>query len=86
MPERTASALPTPDRQAERALLRGRLASALADLPETQRTVVILTELEDMTSAEIAAILDMSAGTVRWHLHQARRTLRESLQPLREDT
>jgi RNA polymerase sigma-70 factor (ECF subfamily) len=86
VPERTASPLALPDRHAERALLRGRLAAALAELPDTQRTVVVLAELEDLTSAEIATILDMSAGTVRWHLHQARRTLRQTLEPLKEET
>jgi DNA-directed RNA polymerase specialized sigma24 family protein len=48
--------------------------------------VVVLAELEQLTSAEIATIMELSPGTVRWHLHQARRALRQSLQPLVEDT
>ena len=30
---------------------------------------------------EIAEILELSDGTVRWHLHQARKTLRVTLAP-----
>lgn len=86
VPEQTASRLPTPETQAERAVLRGVLAAALDALPETQRTVMVLAELEQLTSAEIATIMELSPGTVRWHLHQARRALRQSLQPLVEDT
>jgi RNA polymerase sigma-70 factor, ECF subfamily len=86
VPEQAASHLPTPERLAERSALRGLLVTALDALPETQRTVTILAELEQLTSAEIAAILELSPGTVRWHLHQARRALRRALQPLVEDT
>jgi RNA polymerase sigma-70 factor (ECF subfamily) len=86
VPEQAASKLPTPELQAERAVLRGVLTTALDALPETQRTVVVLAELEQLTSAEIATIMELSPGTVRWHLHQARRALRQSLQPLVEDT
>ena len=44
-----------------------------------QRTIVQLSDVEGYGSTELATMLDMPAGTVRWHLHQARRTLRESL-------
>jgi RNA polymerase sigma factor (sigma-70 family) len=56
--------------------------TALAALPERQRTIVQLAELEGMNSREIAEILEVSAGTVRWHLHEARRALRAALEPL----
>jgi RNA polymerase sigma-70 factor (ECF subfamily) len=85
LPEQSASRLPTPEQHTERVQLRGRLLSALDGLSETQRTAVILAELVGLTSAEIATVLDISAGTVRWHLHQARRTLRETLEPLMEE-
>jgi RNA polymerase sigma-70 factor (ECF subfamily) len=74
-----------PDRDAERAALRDRLTIALEQLTEKQRTIVQLADLEEFTSAEIAEIMDMPDGTVRWHLHQARRTLRQALGPLKED-
>lgn len=77
---------PSPERDAERAALRDRLRSALATLPEKQRVIIQLADLEEFTSGEIATILDMADGTVRWHLHQARRTLREQLAAWKEQS
>jgi RNA polymerase sigma-70 factor, ECF subfamily len=80
-----AATTSSPARDAENAALRGRLRNALDALPERQRTIVQLADLEGLNSAEIAEILEVSAGTVRWHLHQARHTLRDVLGPVRED-
>lgn len=65
----------------ERAELRSHLTNALETLPERQRTIVNLFDLQGFSSPEIAEILGISDGTVRWHLHQARRVLREALEP-----
>jgi DNA-directed RNA polymerase specialized sigma24 family protein len=48
--------------------------------------VVEFFELEGFSSTEIADILDLSDGTVRWHLHQARHTLRAALAPFARRT
>jgi RNA polymerase sigma-70 factor, ECF subfamily len=74
-----------PEADTERALLRDRLRTAMASLGERQRMIVQLADLEGMTSAEIAEILELADGTVRWHLHQARQKLREALGPREED-
>jgi RNA polymerase sigma-70 factor, ECF subfamily len=79
IPEAAASTFASPEREAERGELRGRLRGAMAGLPERQRMIVELFELEGFSGAEIAAMLEISDGTVRWHLHEARKTLRESL-------
>jgi len=71
----------SPLHHAERAELRERLETAMAALPDRQKTIVRLFELEGFTSPEIAEILEVSDGTVRWHLHQARQTLRAALAP-----
>lgn len=71
----------SPLHHAETAELRERLEAAMATLPARQQAVVRLFEMEGFTSPEIAEILEVSDGTVRWHLHQARRTLREALAP-----
>ena len=81
IPETAAHAGPTPERDAERAELRGRLKEAMDMLPERQRTIVQLFELEGFLGPEIAEILEISDGTVRWHLHEARRTLKKALAP-----
>lgn len=70
-----------PDRAAEQSELREELRQAMAGLPERQRTIVQLSELEGFTSPEIAEVLEISEGTVRWHLHEARKTLRRALAP-----
>lgn len=81
IPESAASALASPEREAERGELRDHLRSAMETLPDRQRTIVQLFELEGFTSPEIAGILEISEGTVRWHLHEARKTLRRALAP-----
>ena len=61
--------------------LRERLRRAMDALPERQRVIVELFELEGFGGPEIAEILEISDGTVRWHLHEARKTLRRALAP-----
>lgn len=84
LPDQLESTTTSPAAAAESAMTGDRLRAAVAALPERQRTIVQLAELEELNSSEIAEILDMPAGTVRWHLHQARQTLRTVLEPLRE--
>lgn len=85
IPEGTAASSPSPEVGAERAELRRRLAKAMASLSERQRLIVQLFELEGFSGAEIAEILQVRPGTVRWDLHRARATLRACLAPLREE-
>ena len=81
IPDGTAAHGPTPEREAERTELRERLRRAMDALPERQRVIVELFELEGFAGPEIAEILEISDGTVRWHLHEARKTLKKALAP-----
>jgi RNA polymerase sigma-70 factor (ECF subfamily) len=54
-------------------------AKAVDALPEAYRTVFILRELEDLSSAETAEILSLSVPTVKTRLHRARLALRKAL-------
>lgn len=81
IPEGVVSPAPSPERAAELAEVRARLLAAMAALPERQRVAVQLFELEGFSGAEVAEILELPEGTVRWQLHQARRTLRAALGP-----
>jgi RNA polymerase sigma-70 factor (ECF subfamily) len=74
-----------PDRQAGRALLRARLAEALATLPERARVAVTLFDAEGYSHSEIAELLDVPAGTVRSDVFHARRNLRVLLAPFLEE-
>lgn len=44
----------------------------LAELPEKDRVVLVLREMENMSTSEIAAILGRKEATVRWRLAEAR--------------
>ncbi len=68
-----------PDRDTEHSEFRRSLRKALDALPDRQRMVVTLFEIDGLTTEEVAGMLGVSQVTVRWHLHQARRALREAL-------
>lgn len=65
--------------ESERAEARVMLTRAMATLSERQRMIVTLFDVDGMTSTEIGEMLDLSPGTVRWYLHEARRMLRGEL-------
>jgi RNA polymerase sigma-70 factor, ECF subfamily len=65
--------------ESDRAEAREQLQRALATLSDRQRMIVTLFDVDGLTSTEIGEMLELSAGTVRWHLHEARRTLRSAL-------
>ncbi|MEX2581936.1 MAG: sigma-70 family RNA polymerase sigma factor [Gemmatimonadota bacterium] len=81
LPAEAASTIASPLLEAERSELRYHLKRAMQELPDRQRTIVTMFDLEGFSSPEIAEVLGISDGTVRWHLHQARRVLREALEP-----
>jgi RNA polymerase sigma-70 factor (ECF subfamily) len=55
------------------------LEQGLARLPETMRQVITLYYLEDRSVKEVALLLDLPEGTVKSHLHRARRALGEMM-------
>lgn len=57
--------------------LRAVLWQALAKLPETQRTMLVLRYYEGRTDPEIADILNISVGTVKSSIWRSLRRLRE---------
>jgi RNA polymerase sigma-70 factor (ECF subfamily) len=60
-------------------LLDDDVASAIAELPDDFRTVVILCDIEGLTYEEIAEFVDVPLGTVRSRLHRGRKLLRNKL-------
>ncbi len=79
VPPGARSGAPGPDRITENLELRGLLEEALADLPQVQRQIVLLHDLEGWKHREIAERLELPSGTVRSHLHFARKALRQAL-------
>jgi RNA polymerase sigma-70 factor (ECF subfamily) len=68
-----------PAKDTERALIRERLTAALLTLPERQREVLLLHDLEGWKHREIGDALGLKEGTVRYTLFQARRAMRARL-------
>jgi RNA polymerase sigma-70 factor (ECF subfamily) len=66
--------------------LRRKLSAALAKLPDRQRAVIVLHDVEGYTHGEIGSMLGIPEGTARSDLHHARAALRRLLKPLRSDT
>ncbi len=69
---------PTPLRQLESSRSITQLEALLAQLPLTQREVLLLRELEGLSYQELAAALDISEGTVKSRLARARSALLEA--------
>lgn len=65
--------------EATRAEARDKLTEVMATLNERQRMIVTMFDVDGMTSTEIGERLELAPGTVRWHLHEARRVLRNAL-------
>ncbi|WIN00615.1 sigma-70 family RNA polymerase sigma factor [Actinoplanes oblitus] len=61
------------------AAARGRLAEALAALPEPVRAVLLLVAWAGLNQQEAAAALGIPAGTARSRLHRARQAMRQAL-------
>ncbi len=76
VPETSAARGRTPEEDMEHTELLERLGSALRRLPEVQREIVLLHDLEGWRHREIAERLGIPSGTVRSHLHFARKSLR----------
>lgn len=66
---------------AEVVVLRRTLVEALARLPRRQREVVVLRHLSDLSEHDVAAVLGLSAGSVKTHLHRGLAALRGLLDP-----
>jgi len=68
-----------PGRLAESAELGRLIDDALGKLPERDRAVLLLREVQGLPYTEIAGILDVPLGTLKARLHRAREQLRAKL-------
>lgn len=59
--------------------LLGQINIAIDELPQQQRAVIIMHEVEGMSKKMISDILNCSLVTVRTNLHHARKKLRQNL-------
>jgi len=74
-----------PAQRAECTETRAELARLLARLPLRYREAVVLRHVEDLTYADMAAILRRPEGTIKSDVHRGLGLLRAALAPLREE-
>ncbi len=71
-----------PAREADRALLRDRVRSALGMLRPEEREIIVLRDFDGHSYAEIAELLECPLGTVMSRLYYARKHLKDLLEDL----
>jgi len=69
-----------PDRRLLSLEVRGQLKEALAQLPERQRLIVVLRDVEGLSAEEVRHLLDLSPENQRVLLHRGRSRLRALLE------
>jgi len=68
-----------PETELLRSELREVLDEAIAELPETYRAVVLLRDVEELSSSETAEVLELSVDVVKQRLHRGRLAIRRRL-------
>lgn len=63
---------------------RDEVTKTVDSLPEKVRQIIQLHYFEDLSIAEIADRMRISAGTVKWHLHDGRKRIRKELCAMNE--
>jgi RNA polymerase sigma-70 factor (ECF subfamily) len=61
--------------------LEEKIEQALSDLPETQRTALLLCRRDDLSYEEIAEIVGCSLSATKSLIHRGRETLKQQLKP-----
>ncbi len=70
-----------PDVLAEQEDLRQLVREAIDRLPDSYREIILLRDIEELSTEEVARLLHLSEGAVRVWLHRARQALRALLSP-----
>jgi RNA polymerase sigma-70 factor, ECF subfamily len=76
--DRFASLAPNPEQQASNSQVRRLLEEAVERLPDAYRTIFVLRDVEEMSTADVAHVLEISEENVKVRLHRARALLRKS--------
>jgi RNA polymerase sigma-70 factor, ECF subfamily len=73
-----------PEWHANQSEMSSRLKQLIDRLPEPQKSLVVLFDIQGMTGAECAEILDLNINQVKVYLHRARKRLRLALEGCRD--
>jgi len=68
-----------PDRQILQAELKRSLDRAIGELPESYKSVMLLRDIEELSTEDTAEILDLTTDVVKTRLHRARLAVRQKL-------
>jgi RNA polymerase sigma-70 factor (ECF subfamily) len=77
-----ADAAPGPEDRVLNSEQNALLQEAVLRLPPALRMVLVLHDMEELTTEEVAHILDLQPGTVRVRLHRARLQMRKEMKAL----
>lgn len=73
-----------PEWHATRDETASHLMQLVEELPEPQKSLIVLFDIQGMTGAECAEILELNINQVKVYLHRARRRLRLALEGCRD--
>ena len=71
---------PSPEQRLARAQLNHLLEQLVDGLPEVQRSVFVLREVQQLSTAEVADALGITPDNVKQRLSRAKATLRDALE------
>jgi RNA polymerase sigma-70 factor (ECF subfamily) len=77
--DRVPTGDPGPDQTASERDRRAAIREEIQALPEHYRTALTLYHLEGMSVKQVGAVMDNPEGTVKSHLHRARKKLKDRL-------
>jgi len=70
----------TPESLLASSQISGQVLAAIDDLPDIFRVVLLLRDIEEYSTSEVASMLDLEEGNVKVRLHRARAALKKLLQ------
>ena len=76
----TGAKTPAVEQQCVRSEMSDCILGYIKNLPENYRTVLVLSDVEELSNKEIAEILGTTLDTVKIRLHRARARLREAFE------
>lgn len=75
------ASIATPEEIVQRQSTRALVLSKIDELPDSYRIVLLLRDIEELDTAEVAEALEISPGNVKVRLHRARSALKKLLEP-----
>jgi RNA polymerase sigma-70 factor, ECF subfamily len=80
--EASWSQLATPDEILEQEQMRAFVRAKISELPDSYRIVLLLRDIEEFSTQEVAQLLGVSGAAVKVRLHRARSALKKLIEPI----